>query len=156
MKDLLAGHERIALDTSILIYHFEAHPVFGAVCASVLRNVASGRCTAIVSELSLLELIVRPLQLGRQDAADEYETLISHMPHLELVPTDRAVVRRAAALRATYALRTPDALLLATAMVHGASLVLTNDRAWKKVTEIKVVCLGDITLRPEIDGSSAI
>lgn len=143
MKGLLAGHDLIALDTSVFIYHFEGHPLYRDLTAQILERIAAGHCHAVVSELTLLELIVRPLHLERHDVADEYEALLSHFPHLALVPITRLVVRRAASLRATQGFRTPDALLLATGIEQGATLMVTNDAQWKKAQGIKVVCLDD-------------
>jgi predicted nucleic acid-binding protein len=40
------------------------------------------------------------------------------------------IAREAAAIRAATALRTPDALILATATILGYSIVVTNDDRW--------------------------
>ena len=85
----------------------------------------------VTSELALLELTVRPLQLGRQDVADEYELLLSYFPNLELEPVTREILLEAAALRARYRLRSPDAILLATGIHCGATAALTNDDGWR-------------------------
>ena len=143
MKRLLQSHAAVALDTSLFIYHFEDHPRYRDLTSHILRAVSKGECGASVSELTLLELLVRPLQLERQDVADEYEALLSHFPNLELVPLTRRIVLRAAAIRARYGFRTPDALILATAIIQGATLAITNDLQWKKVQEIEVACLDD-------------
>jgi uncharacterized protein len=143
VKKLLLSHGTVALDTSIFIYHFEDHPRYRDLTDRILGTISRGKCRAVASELTLLELLVRPLQLERQDVADEYEALLSHFPNLELVPLSRQVVLWAAALRARYGLRTPDALILATAMFQGATLVITNDRQWKRVEEVKVAFLDD-------------
>jgi len=89
-----------------------------------------GAFRGITSELTLLELTVRPLQVGRQDIADEYELLLSYFPNLELAPLTREVLLGAAALRARYRLRTPDAILLATGVDSAATAAVTNDDAW--------------------------
>jgi len=136
------ARERLLLDTSVWIYHFQQHPEFGAAAARVLHDIESGRVEGIVSELSLLELAVHPLRLGRQDVADDYELLLTHFPHLTLVPVTREVLLQAAALRAAYGLRTPDAIHLASAVYFGATAVVTNDEAWCRVREIRVVTLG--------------
>lgn len=143
MKNLLRGHATVALDTSLFIYHFEAHPRYRDLTSNILGAVSKGECCAVVSELTLLELLVRPLQLDRQDVADEYEVLLAHFPNLELVPLDRRIVLRAASIRARYGFRTPDALIIAMAIEKGATLAIANDRQWKKVAEIKVACLDD-------------
>ena len=58
-------------------------------------------------------------------------------------PASREIAREAAGLRATHgsALRLPDALVLATARVIGANLVLTTDAGWP-ATSTEVTVLG--------------
>ena len=113
-------------------------------------DIESGKFRGIASELTLLELTVKPLQLGRQDAADDYETLLSYFPNLELEPISRAILLEAAALRARYRLRTPDAIQLATAFKSGATLAITNDEAWKHIGGIETLLLTDLLGKPDV------
>ena len=98
----------------------------------------------MASELVLLELLVAPLKKGVQDTADEIELALLHFPNLQLAPVTRAVLVHAAEMRARYGLRTPDAIMLATAVESGATLAITNDKTWRKVEEIDVVLLADL------------
>jgi predicted nucleic acid-binding protein len=144
LTSALAGHRRVALDTSVWIYHFEGSAAFGQAADSVLGAVAEGEIEAVASELVLLELLVAPLRKGKQDVADEIELTLLHFPHLELAPVTRAVLVRSADIRARYGLRTPDAIMVATAVESGATLAVTNDDAWRKVKEIDVLLLRDL------------
>jgi predicted nucleic acid-binding protein len=126
----LRGHERILIDSGIWIYHFEQHAEFGTAASAVIEAMEEGAFRGIASELTLLELTVKPLQLGRQDIADEYEVLLSYFPNLELEPISRDILLGAAALRARHRLRIPDAILLSTGVHSGASAAVTNDDAW--------------------------
>jgi predicted nucleic acid-binding protein len=139
--DSLRGHKRVLIDSSVWIYHFEQHPKFGTPATKAIANVEAGKFQGVVSELSLMELIVRPLQLGRQDVADEYELLLSHFPNVDLVPITREILLDAANLRAHYNVRTPDAILLATGLQAGATAAITNDIAWRKLPSLKIVLL---------------
>ena len=145
LASALAGHRLIALDTSVWIYHFEGSAAHGRAADSVLEAVSEGHVAAVASELVLLELLVAPLKKGAQDVADEIELTLLHFPHLQLAPVTRAVLVRAAEIRAQYGLRTPDAVMVATAIESGATLSFTNDSAWRKVREIEVVLLQDLT-----------
>jgi predicted nucleic acid-binding protein len=137
-------HQRILIDTSVWIYHFEQNSTFGDAASYIIEQLEAGKFRGIASELTLLELIVKPLQLGRQDAADDYETLLSYFPNLELEPISRTILLEAAALRARYRLRTPDAIQLATAFKSGATLAITNDGAGKHVAGIETLLLADV------------
>ncbi len=140
---LPAGHRRVLIDTSIWIYHLEQHPQWAAAAGEVLAAIESGRYTGIASELLLLELTVKPLQLQRQDVADEYELRLSHFPHLDLLPVTREVLLDAATLRARYRLRTADAIQLATGVRAGATLAVTNDAGWQRLPGMEILLLSD-------------
>ena len=140
---VFANHQRVRIDTSIWIYHFEQNPEYAPAATQVIERLEDGKFRGIASELTLLELTVRPLQLGRQDAADDYETLLSYFPNLQLEPVSRGILLEAASLRARYGLRSPDAIQLATGLQAGATLAVTNDGAWRKVPDIKAFILSD-------------
>jgi predicted nucleic acid-binding protein len=140
---LLKKHRIIALDTCLWIYHFEKHPELSKPVGQILTAVAKGQCQAIASELVLLELITGPLKVGRQDAADEYEILLTHYPNLTLAPITRNILLEAAQIRALYGFRSPDAIILATAKEHGATLVVSNDLNWSRYPDFTILRLSD-------------
>lgn len=137
-------HQRVLIDTSVWIYHFEEHSTFGKAAGRVIEELEAGRFRGIASELTLLEITVKPLQLGRQDAADDYETLLSYFPNLDLIAISRAILLDAAGLRARHRLRTSDAIQLATAFSSGATLAITNDEAWARIAGIDTILLSDL------------
>jgi len=52
---------------------------------------------------------------------------------------------RSAAVRAKYSIRTPDAIQLATALEHNATLFLTNDlRLPRRVENLQLAFLKDL------------
>ncbi len=142
----LRQHRRVLVDSSVWIYHFEQHPEFAAAAGRVIGSLEDGRFRGIVSELTLLELTVRPLQLGRQDIADEYELLLSYFPNVELQPVSREILLDAAALRARHRLRTPDAILLATGIRSSATAAVTSDGGWRAagVAGLQAVLLSEL------------
>jgi hypothetical protein len=44
-----------------------------------------------------------------------------------------------------YGFRTPDAIIIATACTHRATLLITSDKKWKRLKELPVACLDDFT-----------
>lgn len=141
----LAGHTVLGLDTSVFIYHLEAHPCYLPLTMILLAGVQAGQWRAVTSTVTLMELTVRPWQLGRAAVAREYEALLVHFPHLTVADVTRDVARRAAQLRAIYSLRPADALQVATALVHGATVFVTNDRSLARLSPVlDVVLLDDL------------
>ncbi len=145
ISERLADHTVIGLDTSIFIYHLEAHPRYRHLTQEVLTGVQAGRWNAITSTVTLMELTVRPWQLGRPAVAREYEALLVHFPNLTLVDVTRDVARRAAQLRAGYGLRPADALQVATALLLDATAWMTNDHKLARLDPtLDVVILDDL------------
>lgn len=109
----------------------------------IIESLEEGKFRGVASELTLLELTVRPLRIGRQDAADDYEVLLDYFPNFELIPISREILLEAASLRARQNLRTPDAIQIATGLRAGATLAVTNDKAWRSVPLIETLLLPD-------------
>jgi predicted nucleic acid-binding protein len=137
----LDGHAVVGLDTSIFIYHLEAHPRYQPLTQELLARVQAGRQTAVTSTVTVMELTVRPWQVGRPAVAREYEALLVHFPNLTLADVTRDVARRAAQLRARYRVRPADALQAATALIHGATAFVTNDRRLVRLEPVLDVIL---------------
>jgi predicted nucleic acid-binding protein len=137
-RKVYGGHTRVLIDTNIWLYHLEGNGQFAKAAATLIGDLERGSFEGVVSELTLMELQVRPLQLDRPDIADEYELLLGHFPHLSFLPVTRSVLTFSAVLRARYRLKTPDAIILSTGIRSGATLAISNDQLWQRVREIEV------------------
>ncbi len=102
-REQLAGHTVIGLDTSIFIYHLEAHPRYQALTQELLIGVQAGQQEAVTSVVTVMELTVRPWRVGRAAVAREYETLLVHFPNLTLADVTRLRASRNAFASATSA-----------------------------------------------------
>jgi predicted nucleic acid-binding protein len=92
----------------------------------------------------MMELTVHPWRLNRADIARQYEVLLINFPNLKLSDVTREVARRAAQLRARYNLRPADALQVATAMIEGATLWVSNDKQLKRIEpEMETIILDE-------------
>ena len=92
--------------------------------------VATGRNPASVSMVTVGEILVRPFRSGVAAVA-RAEGFLRHFGDMRLLEVDYDVAREAARIRAQSGLRTPDALILASAVVAGINVLVTNDAAWK-------------------------
>jgi len=142
LSQRLSAHKRIGLDTAIFIYHFETHPTYLPLTTAVLNGLERGLYSGVTSTVTLMEVNVHPWRTGRADIAREYEALLVHFPNLTIADVTRDVARKAAQLRADYAIRPADALQVATAVVNGASLWVTNDKRLNRLApEIDILLL---------------
>lgn len=134
----------IGLDTAIFIYHFEEHPIYLPLTHELLSGIEVGEWGGVTSTITLMEIIIKPLALGRQDIARKYESLLINFPNLAIVDLDRDVIRQAARLRAEYRIRPPDALQASVSLLHGADVFITNDRLLERLQErLDVIILDD-------------
>jgi predicted nucleic acid-binding protein len=144
LRGLPAEHERIGLDTNVFIYFLEDHPRYGAWCAALFDRLERRRTAAITSTVTLLELLVQPYRQQKEDLAHKIFALTTTYPNLVWMPVGVEVADRAAELRARYRLDTPDAIQVATALVHKAMRLYGNDQALKRVREIECVILDEL------------
>ena len=142
MKGLPEG-KVIALDTMIFIYHLENHSAYSHITEKLFSDIENGVYHAVTSLVTLLELLVKPKREGALKAASDYRDLLLTFPNLEFLPLDLSIAELASTLRAKYSIRTPDAILIATAISQQAAAFITNDEQLKKVAEIEVVLLRD-------------
>ena len=143
LSERVVTHSVIGLDTSVFIYHLEAHPDYQPLTQELLAGVETGQWKAITSTVTVMELTVRPWQLDRPAVAREYEALLAHFPNLVLADVTRDVARQAAQLRARYRVRPADALQVATALIHGAKVFVTNDRSLTRLAPMLDIVMLD-------------
>jgi predicted nucleic acid-binding protein len=121
----------VYLDTNIFIYTVEGYVPEAAILRELFAALEDGRFTAVTSELSLAEVLVKPFELGHEDVAAAYTELLTSSDRLAVLPIDRAILVEAARQRAALGMRMPDAIHVATALATGCELFLTNDRPLK-------------------------
>ena len=118
---------RVYLDTNIFIYALEGYPVFRAVLATLFEALDRGELTAVTSELTLAEVLVKPLLDHHAERQAAYLQALQPSASLQIVPVSREVLIAAARLRADAHLKLPDAIHAATAQFTGCDQFLTND-----------------------------
>lgn len=140
----LAKAKVVGLDTSIFIYFLEVNERYGPLAQVTINGIEKGKWQGVTSTITLMEITVRPWQLGLESAAREYEAILVHFPNLSVVDVDRTVARAAAQLRAKYNVTPPDALQVAASLSFGARAFLTNDRRLSRLQElIDILVLDD-------------
>ncbi|MBK7417730.1 MAG: PIN domain-containing protein [Nitrospira sp.] len=106
--------------------------------------IERGLNPAVTSTVTLLELLVQPYRDQKDELAQRIFALAGTYPRLEWVSVTMNVADRAAELRARYRLSTPDAIQLATAILHKAVRFYGNDRGLRKVKEIECVLIDEL------------
>jgi predicted nucleic acid-binding protein len=118
------------LDCVVVAGFLDRDDAFHRAADARIRQLA-GREHIVASTITYAELLTGAGLGHHSDAAVRgfFADLID-----EIHDVDRAVAERAAQLRISKrSLRMPDALVLATADVHDADVVITGDRRWVDV-----------------------
>ena len=137
----LGGAKKVCIDTMIFAYHFGKHPKYSPVIFELFKKIERHEITAYTSIISLLEILSAPeIQLNHL-LEETYKNFFINFPNLNLIQLDIQVSTKAAELRRIYKIKLPDSVILATAIVSGADILVTNDLRLKQVKEIKVVTL---------------
>lgn len=132
-------------DAQVAIYSTDAHPVYAPVCTTLWQP---GAITIVSSELTLMETLVVPLRMGDIAFAARRENLW-RQPNTRLLPITQNILREAARLRAVVpALKTPDAIHAATALLAGCALFVTNDIGFKRIPGLPLAILDEVLAAP--------
>ena len=144
LRAFLRRHKRIALDTSIFIYQLESSPRYVTLTDAIFRWLEQPEHHAVTSTITMTELLVQPYRDSGPQRVDEFYALLTTYPNLEWLSPNLEIADIAARIRATHRLRTPDALQAATAVHAGATALVTNDPAFKRVEAFETLVLDQI------------
>lgn len=130
-------------DSNVFIYTVEGIEPYAQALRPLLASVAAGETRVVTSELTVAEVLVKPLRLADAVLYQAFEDALA-APGVRLVPISYEVLLRTARLRAAGRLRTPDAVHAATAQLSGCDVLLTNDAGIVAVPGVEVVRLSEI------------
>jgi predicted nucleic acid-binding protein len=146
LDDALIGVSRMGLDTPPVIYFVEAHPTYDSLVTEVFLRGSKGLFALITSVITLTEVLTGPIRSGDIHLQREYRNHLLYSTDFTTLSISPDIAERAAALRARFTLRTPDALQIATALEAGCEAFLTNDGALKRVTDLRILILDELEL----------
>lgn len=130
----------ILIDTNPLIYHLENNPLAERF-APVFSALDRGRIRAVVTPITVAEVVTGPLKAGKEALAQRYHQLLTANRGWTLVPIDAEIAFMAARLRLKYRLKLPDALQLGAALHAGCHAIISHDRDFSRVTDIPILGL---------------
>jgi predicted nucleic acid-binding protein len=123
----------IYLDSNVIIRFIEIPPAGNPIKARL-----AGQGGFVTSQLSRLECRCLPLRAKDQQLLAAYDSFFASA-ELTMIEIDVAVIDRATEIRASHAaIRSPDSIHLASAIVAGAKTFLTGDVRLKQFTQIAV------------------
>ena len=131
----------VYFDTNIFIFAVEGLAEVETQIKSLLDALAAREITVVTSELTLAEVLVKPLRDGNTALQETYGRLLHATAVFQLIPIQRDILRAAAVLRATTKLKLPDAIHLATSDFTACDSFLTGDLSFRstRATNIKIL-----------------
>ncbi len=131
-------------DTAPLIYFIEEHETFGNVIDEIFKIIRDDdNYYAFSSVITLTEVLTQPLKEAKKDIVEKYRQFLLNSNNFILYSVDSIIAEKAAKLRASYGVKTPDAIQLAIGIENDGTLFITNDENLKKVKEIEIMVLKD-------------
>jgi len=100
----------VGLDTAPLIYFIEENPRYLEMLSGFFAAMDRSEFSVVTSTVTLLEVLVHPLRHGDTRLAEQYRDILLRAEGLTTIELTREIAEGAARLRATYHLRTPDAI----------------------------------------------
>lgn len=134
----------VYVDTNAVIYLVERIEPYLTASAPLWDALNEGSQIVQTSQLTLLEVLVKPLRVGNLPLANLFRNLLVGTAGLECVPITQSILEVAAQIRAQYNLKTPDAIHAATALENSCALFVTNDVGFRRVPGLTIAVLAEV------------
>jgi predicted nucleic acid-binding protein len=134
----------VYVDTNTVIYRVERIEPYLTASKPLWDALDAGQVDVVTSDLSLLEVLVKPLRDGNLSLVNLYRTVILGTAGLTAQPLTRSILEEAARIRAHYGLKSPDAIHAATGIAAGATQFITNDAGFRRVPGLPVELLSSV------------
>ena len=127
----------VFIDTAILMYAAGAQHPFRAPCRRIVEAVGRRSIDAVTSTEVIQELVQRYAAIGRRAEGAELATRSLDL-FAPVLPITHALMRRVPDLVGRYpSLTARDAIHVATCLHEGIAEIVSADRAFDAVTEIR-------------------
>lgn len=142
----LLGVNILFLDTAPIIYLVEKNPDYLDRVKDIFQRVDNGQLKVATTPVTLAECLVHPFRLGLAQLGQDFIDVVVNGTGTTFFSIEQQTGENAARLRAKYNLKLPDSLQLAAAVTAGCDAFLTNDSQLKRVTELQILVLDDLSL----------
>src|SRR5882672_3973060 len=125
LGDQVPDGATVLIDTNPIVYILEGNPL-GAAFRSLFEAVDGGRIRALVTPITVAEVVSGPLKAGKEALAERYRRTITQSPGWSARDIDSDIAVLAARLRLRHGLKLPDAIQLAVALEEGCYALATD------------------------------
>jgi len=139
--------ERIFIDTAPFIYLTENNPIYYPIVSHYINQQFSiNESFLFTSTMTVAEFLVKPKLYADNKTI---EIFYSTLANLNVFVSDitREIAEKSADVRAKYGfLKAVDSVQLAVALTLNCTVLFTNDKVFKRVKEINIVLVDDLSL----------
>lgn len=128
----------VLIDTNPIVYVLEGNDL-GIPFEPLFADIEQGRIRAIVTPMTIAEVVAGPLKHGKEELAERYRRALVAARGWSLRVIDDEIAMLAARIRVRQGLKLPDALQLAVAIHEGCYAVVTHDRDFRGVADIPIL-----------------
>ena len=138
LADHIPDGASVLVDTNPIIYVFEGNPL-AARFTSVFEAIDAGRIQAVVTPITIAEVVCGPMKAGNEALAERYRCALCSGFGWNLREIDADIAMLAARLRIQHRIKLPDAIQLATAVHAGCHALLTYDRDFGDACAVNIL-----------------
>lgn len=129
----------VVVDSAPVIYFLENHRTLAQRFAALFERASAGDIGIVVSAITLAEVLSGPLGAGNEVLTEAYRMALTGSKGWNFAPVTEQIATTAARFRAKYRLKLPDAIQLSTVVSTGAYALVTHDRDFRAVTDVRVI-----------------
>ena len=147
LADQVPDGATVLIDTNPIVYLLEGNPL-GAPFRSLFEEVDAGRIRALVTPITVAEVVAGPLKAGKEALAERYRRTITQNAGWGIRDIDADIAVLAARLRLRHSLKLPDAIQLAVALEEGCYALATHDRDFGVISDVLILGTSPRVRRP--------
>ena len=131
----------VYIDSNVFIYAGTADDRIGAGSRGLFKKIIQGSAKGITASLTFDEAFYQlSKHKGRSTALVYCENFLA-LPNVDFLSVDRETISKVLELLKNHNLEPRDAIHAAVALIHNANLFVTEDAAFSKIAQLKVVAV---------------
>ena len=136
-EERVGGLRHISLDSCACIYLLTRTEPFTAPIRGLFERADARQLTISLSRLVQMELLVHPMRSRDLREREVVVDLTERARGIETTDLTRSVLFLAAEIRAHTRLKTPDAIVVASAAVDGCEAIVGNDKRFRDMDGLR-------------------
>jgi predicted nucleic acid-binding protein len=143
-NDAAEGASRVFFDAAPVIYAVEGDPRYQSRVDPFFDRLKRRELTGVVTPVTVAECLVLPERQRDHVLYETFVKLLEPSRAMRVIDVTPQIAADAVRLRVHYGLHLLDAFQMAAAIRGGVDLFLTNDKMFRRVTELNIVLVDDL------------